>query len=123
MLRASASRHCKTEPDFFIWASIRMFNQPPFEVENVSRDKEFTVENLDQFEVVIGLEIHVELLTISKMFCGCSAVTFGAKPNTLVCPVCLGFPGSLPVTNGKAVEYTVRTGLALNSSVCGFCPF
>ena len=55
-------------------------------------------------EAVIGLEVHVELLTASKMFCGCRNV-FGAPPNTNVCPICLGLPGSLPVANAKAVEY------------------
>lgn len=69
-----------------------------------------------RYEIVIGLEIHVELLTISKMFCGCR-VAFGAEPNTNTCPVCLGMPGSLPVVNKKAVEYTIKTGLALNSNI------
>jgi len=81
------------------------------------------LKKLDHLEVVIGLEIHVELLTTSKMFCGCSAAIFGAQPNTLVCPVCLGLPGSLPVPNEKAVEYTVKTGLALNSSIANFSQF
>src|SRR3989442_10682220 len=64
------------------------------------------------YETVIGLEIHVQLLTASKMFCAC-AVTFGAPPNTLVCPVCLGLPGSLPVLNRKAVDLGLRTAVAL----------
>ena len=68
------------------------------------------------YEVVIGLEIHVQLLTASKMFCGC-AVVFGAPPNTLVCPVCLGLPGSLPALNRKAVELGLRTALALDCTV------
>ncbi|MDI6689095.1 MAG: Asp-tRNA(Asn)/Glu-tRNA(Gln) amidotransferase subunit GatB [Actinomycetota bacterium] len=76
-----------------------------------------------EYEVVIGLEIHVELLTESKMFCGCSARTFGEKPNTLTCPVCLGMPGSLPVINEKAIEYTVKTGLALNCNIAPFSQF
>jgi aspartyl-tRNA(Asn)/glutamyl-tRNA(Gln) amidotransferase subunit B len=75
-----------------------------------------------QYEPVIGLEIHVELSTLSKMFCGC-AVTFGEKPNTQTCPVCLGLPGSLPVINEKAIEYTVRIGLALQSRVAPFTQF
>ncbi|HAW60580.1 MAG TPA: Asp-tRNA(Asn)/Glu-tRNA(Gln) amidotransferase GatCAB subunit B, partial [Actinobacteria bacterium] len=70
-----------------------------------------------QYEAVIGLEIHVELSTESKMFCGCSARTFGEEPNTFTCPVCLGLPGSLPVINEKAVEYTARIGLALNCEI------
>ncbi len=67
-------------------------------------------------EVVIGLEIHVQLLTASKMFCGC-ATAFGAPPNTLVCPVCLGLPGSLPVLNRRAVELGLRTAAALGCQV------
>lgn len=67
-------------------------------------------------EPVIGLEIHVQLLTASKMFCGC-ATTFGAPPNTLTCPVCLGLPGSLPVVNRRAVELGLRTALALGCRV------
>lgn len=70
-----------------------------------------------EYEVVIGLEIHVELSTESKMFCGCSARTFGEEPNTFTCPVCLGLPGSLPVINEKAVEYTAKIGLALNCEI------
>jgi aspartyl-tRNA(Asn)/glutamyl-tRNA(Gln) amidotransferase subunit B len=71
---------------------------------------------------VIGLETHVELGTASKMFCGCPT-TFGAEPNTQVCPVCLGLPGSLPVANAAAVEATVRIGLALHCSVAEWCRF
>ncbi|MDI6892821.1 MAG: Asp-tRNA(Asn)/Glu-tRNA(Gln) amidotransferase subunit GatB [Actinomycetota bacterium] len=70
-----------------------------------------------EYEAVIGLEIHVELSTESKMFCGCSARTFGEEPNTFTCPVCLGLPGSLPVINKKAVEYTAKIGLALNCEI------
>jgi aspartyl-tRNA(Asn)/glutamyl-tRNA(Gln) amidotransferase subunit B len=68
------------------------------------------------FETVIGLECHVELSTRTKMFCGC-ANAFGAPPNTNVCPVCLGHPGSLPVPNETAIEYIVRIGLALNCRI------
>ncbi len=75
-----------------------------------------------RYEPVIGLETHVELGTASKMFCGCPA-TFGAEPNTQVCPVCLGLPGSLPVINATAVEYTVLIGLALNCRIADWCRF
>jgi len=69
-----------------------------------------------QYEAVIGLEVHAQLLTVSKLFCGCSAA-FGAAPNTHVCPVCLGLPGALPVANGHAVHLATRAGLALGCSV------
>jgi aspartyl-tRNA(Asn)/glutamyl-tRNA(Gln) amidotransferase subunit B len=69
-----------------------------------------------EYESVIGLECHVELSTDSKMFCGCRN-EFGAPPNTNVCPVCLGLPGSLPVPNAKAIDYIVRIGLALNCRI------
>ncbi len=68
------------------------------------------------FQVVIGLEVHAQLLTRSKIFCGCST-EFGGEPNTHTCPVCLGFPGVLPVLNAQVVELAVRTGLALGSSI------
>jgi aspartyl-tRNA(Asn)/glutamyl-tRNA(Gln) amidotransferase subunit B len=71
---------------------------------------------MSEFETVIGLECHVELATATKMFCGCENV-FGAPPNTNVCPVCLGHPGSLPVPNEKAIEYTIRIGLALDCEI------
>src|SRR3990170_5035725 len=70
----------------------------------------------ETFESVIGLECHVELSTVTKMFCGCRN-GFGAPPNTNVCPVCLGHPGTLPVPNEKAIEYIVRIGLALDSAI------
>src|SRR5215470_2641011 len=73
-------------------------------------------------EAVIGLEVHVELLTASKMFCGCRNA-FGAPPNTNVCPVCLGFPGSLPVINAKAVEYLCKAGLALGCTIAAYSKF
>jgi len=75
-----------------------------------------------QYEAVIGLEIHVEFLTKSKMFCG-SAVTFGEEPNTHTCPICLGMPGTLPVANKKAIEYLVMIGVALNCTINEFCQF
>jgi len=79
-------------------------------------------EALDRYDPVLGLETHVELGTTTKLFCGCST-TFGAEPNTQVCPVCLGLPGSLPVTNESAIEYTVKIGLALNCRIAEWCRF
>ncbi|MBB4853517.1 aspartyl-tRNA(Asn)/glutamyl-tRNA(Gln) amidotransferase subunit B [Mycobacteroides chelonae] len=73
-------------------------------------------EVLTRYEPVLGMEVHVELSTATKMFCGCPT-TFGAEPNTQICPVCLGLPGSLPVVNQKAVESAIRIGLALNCEI------
>ena len=75
-----------------------------------------------RYEPVLGLEVHVELSTETKMFCGC-ANKFGAEPNTQVCPVCLGLPGSLPVLNQAAVESAIRIGLALNCEIVSWCRF
>src|SRR4249920_1450558 len=71
---------------------------------------------LASFESVIGLEVHAQLLTASKIFCGCSAA-FGADPNTHICPVCLGLPGALPVLNRTAVDFAIRAGLATGCTV------
>ena len=79
-------------------------------------------EALQKYEPVFGLETHVELGTTTKMFCGC-ITTFGAEPNTHTCPVCLGLPGSLPVVNERAIEYTIKIGLALNCSIASWCRF
>src|SRR5688572_10170431 len=79
-------------------------------------------EALSRYEPVIGLETHVELGTNTKMFCGCPT-EFGADPNTQICPVCLGLPGSLPVANKAAIEATIRIGLALNCRIATWCRF
>src|SRR5438309_10175576 len=71
---------------------------------------------IQKYEVVIGLEVHVQLLTETKAFCGCST-KFGAPPNTNVCPVCLGLPGALPVLNNRAVEFATLAALALNCEI------
>ena len=71
------------------------------------------------YTIVIGLEVHVQLLTASKMFCGCST-RFGAPPNTQTCPVCIGMPGVLPVMNRRAVELSVKAALALNCQIARF---
>jgi aspartyl-tRNA(Asn)/glutamyl-tRNA(Gln) amidotransferase subunit B len=74
-------------------------------------------DRTDAWEAVIGMEVHAQLATASKMFCGCSADYLGAPPNARVCEVCLGMPGTLPVVNRRAVELVVRTGLALGSEI------
>jgi aspartyl-tRNA(Asn)/glutamyl-tRNA(Gln) amidotransferase subunit B len=79
--------------------------------------------DLERYEVVIGLEVHAQLLTRSKMFCSCSADYTDKPPNSNTCPVCLGLPGVLPVMNGQAIEYTVRTALALNCEIPPFTKF
>ncbi len=73
----------------------------------------------DPYTIVIGLEVHVQLLTESKMFCACST-KFGGPPNTQTCPVCIGMPGSLPVMNRRAVELALRTAVALNCQIARF---
>ena len=75
-----------------------------------------------QYETVIGLEVHVELATKTKIFCGCSTA-FGGAPNTHTCPVCTGMPGSLPVLNKQVLEYAVAVGLATNCTITQYCKF
>ncbi|WP_203337843.1 Asp-tRNA(Asn)/Glu-tRNA(Gln) amidotransferase subunit GatB [Nocardioides limicola] len=79
-------------------------------------------EVLERFDPALGLEVHVELHTATKMFCGCPT-TFGGEPNSQVCPVCLGLPGAMPAVNVKAVESAIRIGLALNCQIAEWCRF
>ena len=74
------------------------------------------------YETIIGLEVHVQLKTASKMFCSCST-SFGSEPNSQVCPICLGLPGVLPVINQKAVEYAIRIGCATNCKISPYTIF
>ena len=82
-----------------------------------------TTDTRTDFEVVIGLEVHSQLLTKSKMFCGCDADYQRAEPNTLVCEVCMGMPGVLPVINRRAVELVIATGLAVNCTISQYTKF
>ena len=75
-----------------------------------------------QYEAVIGVEIHAQLLTDSKMFCGCST-KFGSEPNTQTCQICIGMPGVLPVANKKAIEYVIKTGLGVNCKIASYSRF
>ncbi|HZM68555.1 MAG TPA: Asp-tRNA(Asn)/Glu-tRNA(Gln) amidotransferase subunit GatB [Nakamurella sp.] len=79
-------------------------------------------EAIERYDPVMGLEVHVELGTATKMFCGCPT-DFGAEPNTQVCPICLAFPGAMPAVNRTAVEYAIRIGLALNCEIATWCRF
>ncbi len=76
-----------------------------------------------KYEIIIGLEIHIQLLTKSKMFCSCSTEYIGKEPNTNICPVCLGLPGSLPVMNEKALEYAITTALAFHCNINKYSRF
>lgn len=76
-----------------------------------------------EYDVIIGLEIHAELKTKSKMFCGCSNDSQGKEPNTVVCPICMAHPGTLPVPNKQAIEWTLKLGLALNGKINGLSKF
>src|SRR5512134_3566739 len=75
-----------------------------------------------KYEAVIGLEVHAQMRTDTKIFCGCST-RFGSEPNTQTCPVCIGMPGVLPVLNRKALEAAIRTGLATNCRIASYSRF
>ncbi len=77
---------------------------------------------MNGYDVVIGLEVHAQLLTESKVFCGCST-TSALAPNTSTCPVCMGMPGALPVLNRKVVDYGIRLGLTVGSRIARTCVF
>ena len=83
----------------------------------------YTEATATDFEIVIGLEVHSQLLTKSKMFCGCSTDYANDAPNTHVCPVCMGMPGVLPVINQQAVAYTIMTALALHCNIPAYSKF
>src|SRR5262249_10865323 len=91
-----------------------------------SRDQErstaMTGETNSRWESVIGLEVHVQLKTRTKLFCPC-AVQFGSEPNTLTCPICSGQPGVLPVLNAQALRFAIQAGLALNCTIANFTKF
>ncbi|MBE6593033.1 MAG: Asp-tRNA(Asn)/Glu-tRNA(Gln) amidotransferase GatCAB subunit B, partial [Ruminococcaceae bacterium] len=71
---------------------------------------------MQKYEMTVGLEVHIELKTESKIFCSCPT-RFGAEPNTQICPICMGLPGAMPSLNRKAVEYAVKAGLATNCTI------
>ena len=106
--------------------SLTASSAPPPTIDpvTVAADAELLDYNdvIAHYDPVLGLEVHVELSTATKMFCGCPT-TFGAAPNTQVCPVCLGLPGSLPVVNDIAIESAIRIGLALGCEIVPWCRF
>ena len=103
---------------------MRWLAAPMRAAKRRSADGKSLMGNMDtEYEVVIGLEVHSQLLTESKMFCSCSAAYQDAPPNTSVCAVCMGMPGAMPVINRKAVEYVIRTGLALGCDIPAFTKF
>jgi aspartyl-tRNA(Asn)/glutamyl-tRNA(Gln) amidotransferase subunit B len=108
---------------FFFFSFLFLIFLPPFLVTPSFTCYTTIVMPPDNYETVIGLEVHAQLLTRSKMYCRCSADYASTPPNTHVCPVCLGMPGVLPTINRQAIEFTIMTALALNCTIPGHTKF
>src|ERR1035437_1283236 len=112
---------CRLACNFWVQSSLRIYY---LELDTLlSRKPDFSKGHLMNFRVIIGLEVHVELKTASKMFCNCSTDYFGQDPNTHTCPVCLGLPGALPVPSQQSIEWCVQIGQALNCNIPPFSKF
>src|SRR5262249_600426 len=104
------SRQCHSKPDV---------DNPSFGFPEGGRMTHLAAGTGMDYRIVIGLEVHVQLLTQTKLFCGCST-QFGLPPNTATCPICIGLPGVLPVMNGRAFDLALKAALALNCKIAAF---